>query len=291
MTFQKDEPYGFHRFLDKFRILDKIKWDEELIDGSIATVCEEIEKENLDFCWMDFSINKYMEHMNWHKKEAIQFIHSSFQHYRPNKVGLILSLKYESMQASQRQYAKLIDDPDVVDLMFGLDLVGDEGYIDHDFHGEVLLEWKKAGKMTRAHVGEYGPCVNIKAVLPFVSNIAHGLKIVDDQRLIKFCIDSEIVFDLGISSNYYTGVVELGHPHPLHKMLDAGLQLTIGSDDPIVCNTTLANEFALAKSLEASDDQLLAMKINAIKQTEFFIKHKLNLWETKDETFESPTDR
>ena len=138
MTFKDGEPYNFYRFLDKFKILDEIHWDEELINSSIAAVCQQLEEEGLDFCWLDFSINKYMGAMNWHKKEAIKFIHDSFHRHRPNKVGLILSLKYESMRASQKQYAKLIDDPDIVDLLFGLDLVGDEAYFDYQFYRPYL---------------------------------------------------------------------------------------------------------------------------------------------------------
>jgi adenosine deaminase len=261
MCFSPNEKRNFHRFLDKFRILDGIPWDEGLIDSSIKAICEQLEHEDLDYCWLDFSINKYMN-IGWHKKEAIKFVSDAFERYRPGKVGLILSLKYESTQASQRQHAQLIDDPDIADIIMGIDLVGDEDHISYDFHGAILSDWAKHGKMVRAHVGEFGPADNIKAVLPHVTNIAHGIKIVESPDIVAECLDRGICFDLGISSNFYSGVVA-GSSHPVVKMVELGLTITLGSDDPVTCNTSLKDEFTLASELGVSDQQLSLMRLNA----------------------------
>ena len=139
MQFLPDEPANFHRFLDKFKILDHIIWNEDLIDRSIQATCDGLEKEGVDFAWMRFSINKYMDVMNWHKHEAIKFIYDSFNAHRPGKVGLILALKYESMRASQRQYANLIESPETAELLMGIDLVGDETYFDAEYSFVILF--------------------------------------------------------------------------------------------------------------------------------------------------------
>lgn len=274
MTFKEGESYDFHRFLDKFKILDKIQWDEELIDSSIAAICQQLEKEEIDFCWLDFSINKYMESMDWHKKEAIQFIHASFQQHRPNKVGLILSLKYESMQASQKQYAKLIDDPSIVDLLFGLDLVGDEAYFDYQFYRPIFNQWNKANKMTRAHVAESQSSNNGRdAIIHLgVSNIAHGLKMMDHQDLINLAKRIDVTFDLGISSNYLTGVWADKTQHPINKMLNSGLRVTLGTDDPVQCSSTLNGEFQLTKNFGVTDSQRSWMKKVAEQNTKKYVR-------------------
>jgi len=269
MTFATNESWDFHRFLGKFTILDRIQWDEQLIDSSIAAICAELEKEELDFCWMDFSINKYMNCMNWHKKDAIQFIHKSFETHFPNRVGLILSLKYESMRAGQRQYAKLIDDPEIADLLFGIDLVGDEAYFDTAFYEPIFKCWNKAGKMTRAHVAEsqssqngYSAAFRLK-----VTNIAHGLKMISHQFMVDYALDNGITFDLGISSNYLTGVWTDRFEHPVAQMLDKGLRVTLGTDDPVQCKTTLKGEFLSASKLGVTDEQQRQIKQTAEQNT------------------------
>src|SRR6516165_9067165 len=137
MTFAPAEPRGFHRFLDKFRILDEVQWTEELLDDSIKQVCADLLADRIDYCWMRFSINKYLHYLKWHRHEVVRFIYESYQRHAPGRVGLVLSLKYESQRANQRQLAKLIEHPWVQDMTISIDLVGDEGYFDPDFYGPL----------------------------------------------------------------------------------------------------------------------------------------------------------
>lgn len=273
MTFVQSEAYNFHRFLDKFKILDHIKWDEKLIDSSIAAVCHDIQRENMDFCWLDFSINKYMESMNWHKKQAIQFIHERFNTYLPGKVGLILSLKYESTHASQRQYAKLIDDPDIVDLLFGIDLVGDESYFNYQFYSPIFKEWNSAGKMTRTHASESQDYLNcFYAIRDLkVKNIAHGINIYTNNEIMSYAKDMGVTFDLGITSNYLTGVWNNKTSHPITNMINFGLKITIGTDDPVQCQTDLEREYSLIQQLGVTVDQIANIRQTAADNTNLYL--------------------
>lgn len=280
MTFSEREPKNFHRFLDKFRILDEIIWDEELIDMSIKCICNDLENEGIDYCWMDFSINKYM-HLKWHKAEAIEFIYNSFQQHRPGKVGLILSLKYESLRETQKQYAGLIDDPNIADMLMGLDLVGDETYFDAEFYAPIFRNWRSARKMVRAHVGESQTAQNIEETITIMNatNIAHGFKCMENRRILELAIDRDIPFDMAITSNYITGVLPIDRLHPIIDMMDLGANVTIGSDDPTQFSVTLDSEFTkfteLAKNCLKSDDEIEEMinilRTNAVNNTKRFV--------------------
>lgn len=268
MMFSAGEPRNFHRFLDKFRILDELRWTEALIDQSIAAVSKFLDSQNIDFAWIDFSINKYMN-IGWHKHQAVHFIYDSFKRHRPGGVGLILSIKYESMRASQKQYAKLIENPEIAECLFGIDLVGDETYFDSEFYKPLFRDWNNAGKITRAHVGESQSAINILgSMLDLgVTNIAHGVKIIDYNNIMKIAADKGITFDLSITSNYVTGVWDNPGFHPITTMMENGLKVTLGSDDPIQCDTTLAQEFKRAKELGVSEWQCDVMKEIAYDNT------------------------
>jgi hypothetical protein len=246
MTFVGEEPRTFYRFLDKFRILDYIPWTEDLIDGSVKSVCDGLERENVDYCWLDFSINKYMDGpLTWHKHEAIKFIYDSFEQHRPGGVGLVLSLKYEAHRASQRQYADLIHQPDIAEMLVGIDLVGDEEQFDFRFYEPIFKEWNEAGKMTRAHVAESQSAANgLHAILHlYVTNIAHGLNMATSSEMLSIARDRGVTFDLGIGSNYLTGVWSANDFHPVVTLLESGQKVTLGTDDPVQCSTTLDIEF------------------------------------------------
>lgn len=261
MTFCEGEKRTFHRFLDKFRILDEIVWTPEIIDESIKSVSQYLAQQKIDYAWMDFSINKYMK-IGWHKHEAIQFIHDAFQRHRPGGVGLILSLKYESMRASQRQYAKLIEHETAKDCLIGIDLVGDEGHFDADFYEPLFRDWNAAGKVTRAHVGESQSKENIGEAIEKlgVTNVAHGFKVIHDPRAVAIAKERGITFDLAITSNDITGVWPLELTHPGVVMLGIGLKCTLGSDDPVQCSTSLDREFEIAPASGFSEKDLLRMR-------------------------------
>jgi len=270
MQFLPDEPANFHRFLDKFKILDHIIWNEDLIDRSIQATCDGLEKEGVDFAWMRFSINKYMDVMNWHKHEAIKFIYDSFNAHRPGKVGLILALKYESMRASQRQYANLIESPETAELLMGIDLVGDETYFDAEFYSSLFKQWGKAGKVLCAHVGESQGAENIRnAILQMgVKHVAHGIKIVCHIDILKLAKDRGVCFDLAVTSNKVTGVWPNLSTHPIKDMLEYGLKVTIGTDDPVQCTTTMDQEYAILRNdMKLSEENIQTIKNNAIDST------------------------
>jgi len=249
MTFQIGEPYGFHRFLDKFKILNNIPWTPELIDLSIQAVCNELQHEQIDYCWMDFSVNKYTQYLNIPKQEIVIYIYELFHKYRPGQVGLVLSLKYESPWVQQIEYANLITDKDVAKCLIGIDLVGDEAEFDTEFYATLLPQWREHGKMVRAHVAESQRAENARDAIEYlqVTNIAHGLKLLEHPDMIDLVLNRRITFDLGITSNYLSGVCVDEDTHPISKMLELGFDVTYGTDDPVQCSTNIQTEYALLK--------------------------------------------
>lgn len=241
-------------FLDKFRILDEIVWTEDLIDKSIKHVVDGIREEGLYGALIDFSINKYMR-IGWHKTEAIKFIYDSFKRYADGiKIGLILSIKYESYPLSIEQYSRVIENDGIAECLCGIDFVGDENFygnqVKPDTLQSLLRNWINNGKMVRAHVGEVGPIDNIESAIDVmkVTHIAHGIKITSDTKVIQKAIDNNIQFDLGISGNNYTGVSDISR-HPVAEMLKQKLKITIGTDDPVQFDTTIHKEFDLLRNI------------------------------------------
>lgn len=252
MTFAPDEPRTFHRFLKKFSILDQINWDPILLDRSVYYICNALEDQGISKVWMRLSINKYLNTIKWHRWELIKYIRDCFDKYLTNTgVDLILSVKYETEKANQRQLLSLIDDERVAENIIGIDFVGDESYYDAKFIKPLLDNWKSAGKLLFAHVGESCSAENIRSAIEIgITEICHGIKAIDHPDIISLAIDNDICFHLALSSNYYTGVV--AGEHPIKKLLLYGVKCTIGTDDPVQCNTTLAGEYKLASEMLSS---------------------------------------
>ena len=230
----------FELFLQKFKILDKINWTEELVAENIKYVCNDINKENVDAVFMDFSVSKY-RHIGWSLAQAVNFICNRFDEYSHVPIIPILSIKYESPEEAQQKIAKIIDDK-VGDKICGIDFVGDESKFDPKIQSKICDMWK--GRFVRLHVGESGPIENIIKSMEFkgVTNIAHGIKIINNKEAMKIAAEKQLCFDIAPTSNYVTGVLKSDEIHPCKEMHENGIKLTIGSDDPVQLQTNLQNE-------------------------------------------------
>ena len=270
MQFSPSESHDFHNFLKKFDILNRIEWTEDKIVSSVSQIVSDIKAESIEKAEIRFTIGKYMNSIRWSRKQAILFLSDMFKREAERheiEINLILCLKYESGREEQRRITSLISDHDVADAVTGLDLVGDEAYFDVDFYAPIFREWASGGKRLIAHVGESQGIENIKkAIIDLkVDRIAHGIKIVDDTDTIKLARDHKICFEIALTSNILTGVVGPNlREHPVKQMLQEGLIITIGTDDPIICNTTLDEEYKkLQIALELSEEDVSQIKRNS----------------------------
>lgn len=261
-TCSEDEEPDFYLFLSKFKYLDKMNWTEQLVADKIRFVCNTINKENCDGVFIDFSVSKY-RHIGWSLKESISFILDRFADYSLKPIVPILSIKYESPFDVQCKISNIVNS-DISDRICGIDFVGDEDKFNHKNQKYICDMW--SGKFIRLHVGELKSQDNIRATIENINitNIAHGIKIVD-KDLISISIDNGISFDIAPTSNYMTGVIKKHVVHPAKFMIDNGINITIGSDDPNVLNTNLDNEYKLLKSHGVTDDELSIIRSNSIE--------------------------
>jgi adenosine deaminase len=272
MTYQDDDgPYEFDKFLRKFDILNSINWNEEHILTTADASVEYLANQGLSYVEMRFSINKYLQYLHMTDAEVTSFI---CQHLRAagkrHKVHIapILSIKYESSRESQERIMRLIDDVKVCDCVVGIDLVGDESFFDADFYAPLFSEWRKAGKGLIAHVGESQSAKNVKLAIEKmkVNRVSHGIHAANDINIMKLANDNGVAFDVALTSNLKTGVIKDINKHPIKILLEHGCQVSLGTDDPVVLDTTIKHEYALAKMIGISDTDIDNMKKNAIER-------------------------
>lgn len=113
---------------------------------------------------------------------------------------------------------------------------------------------RRLGLRTLVHAGEEAGVVDVwKAVEVLgVDRIAHGIRAVDDPRLLTVLRERNVPLDLAVTSNYRTGAV--GGEHPIRRLLDAGLTVTLSTDDPSLFRTDLRREYVRARRFGAITD-------------------------------------
>jgi aminodeoxyfutalosine deaminase len=84
--------------------------------------------------------------------------------------------------------------------------------------------------------------------------IGHGTSAVMDVRLLTHLAESRIPLEVCPTSNVCTRVVPDLASHPLPQMVEAGVLVTINSDDPSMFGTTLNHEYEIAAELLGLDE-------------------------------------
>lgn len=88
--------------------------------------------------------------------------------------------------------------------------------------------------------------------------IGHGTSLVQDPELIDYLGEHRIPIEVCPTSNIATGVVKDLEQHPIRRMAEAGLLITVNSDDPPMFGTDLSTEYEVAAKLLALDEQGVA---------------------------------
>lgn len=132
--------------------------------------------------------------------------------------------------------------------LVGWSIGGDELAQPPEPFEQIFRTARTAGLRLMAHAGEVvGPESVWGAVDTLgVERLGHGIRSIDDQALLAHLEERRVVLDVCPTSNVCTGAVPSLAAHPLRRLYDAGVRITINTDDPIFFHTTMNAEYMLA---------------------------------------------
>lgn len=132
--------------------------------------------------------------------------------------------------------------------ILGIDLADSEEIHPIREFVKPVMKAREAGLKVTIHSGENTPASavvdTIKAVSP--DRIGHGIHVIEDMSAVELVKARDITLEVNPWSNYLTNSVPRIEEHPLKKLFDLGVKVTINSDDPEVLETNLNNEYRIA---------------------------------------------
>ena len=114
-----------------------------------------------------------------------------------------------------------------------------------------ILKAKDAGLKVTIHTGEDTPA---SYVIDTIQNfrpdrLGHGIHSIEDMTAVDLIKEKGITLEVNPWSNYLTNSVPTIEAHPLKKLFDLGVRVTINSDDPEVLETNVNNEYRIAHEI------------------------------------------
>ena len=150
----------------------------------------------------------------------------------------------------------------------GFGLGGDEaGYPPHLFERAYAIA-ADAGLFCTVHAGEFAPAagmVEAMNCLP-IQRIGHGVNAIYCPETMAMVKDKNIALEVCPTSNIFLGLFpDMAH-HPFPRFLEAGISVSISSDDPPFMSTTLAKEYERVQAAyQYSDAQMHTITRMAIE--------------------------
>jgi adenosine deaminase len=148
----------------------------------------------------------------------------------------------------------------------GFSMAGDEANHPPHLFAQAYEIAAGAGLGCTVHAGEWAGAESVRGALELpITRISHGVRAIEDPALVQELADREIVLECCPTSNVVLGVFDSYEDHPLGALRDAGVRITLGSDDPPYFGATIGGEYEIAaQRLGFDDDGLHRITATAI---------------------------
>lgn len=133
--------------------------------------------------------------------------------------------------------------------------------------GDVFARARYAGLVPVAHAGEEGPPGYVREALDLllVQRVDHGIRAMEDDDLVARLVEERVPLTVCPLSNVALRVVDRLEDHPLPAMLEAGLLVTVNSDDPAYFGGYVGDNYAAVRDrLGLGDDDLVTLARNSV---------------------------
>ena len=224
-------------------------------------------QHNVRYCEVFLSASFMLE--NFPQDEVIEILIEGMKHGK-EKYGIELCFIPDIGRQAPETRHKVLDfvlKGYEKGIFIGLGLGGVEVGFPPNLFTDVYDEARRQGLHIVAHAGEtvgaesvWGAINDLK-----VERIGHGVRAVEDSKLLEHLAETQIPLEVCPHSNYRLSVTPLGEPHQMRALVDAGVFCTVNSDDPPMFSTDLTSEYLLLAKQGFSWDELWQLNLNAIE--------------------------
>lgn len=183
---------------------------------------------------------------------SVSWIFDAVRHFGVDEARLVLN---EAIRLKHRN-------------VVAIGLGGDERKGTPEQFRELYQEARENGLRLTVHAGEtVGPESIWGAIRELKPHrVGHGLHAVNDPDLVRHLAEQRIPVEVCISSNVLTGCCTSLEQHPVRKLFDSGVLVTLNTDDPEMFHTTLNREYQIAQQVFGfSNDELRQLAENSFR--------------------------
>ncbi len=281
-------------FLKKFDPIGRVFKSKEVIADLTYGSIQDAHQDNVKYLEFRYSPQYMAKAHNLDLEDVVKGVFEGVQKAAKDfdtKVNLTLIVERWDNHDRAREVADLAarhQDKGIV----ALDLANDEFHFPPGPFAQIFQDAKKAGLKITVHSGEAGPADNVRVSIEQLKadRIGHGVRAYTDPSLVQLAADKQVVFEMCPTSNEQTQTVESMDNYPMKEFLQAGIPVTLNTDDPSISGIKLSGEVVkVAKLFDFSLNDFRQMEQNAIDHGFTTDDNKRELTQAFDAGFASAT--
>lgn len=251
-------------YLTKFDIPLKIMQTKENLERVAFELAQDLQKDDVIYAEIRFAPNKHLK-SGLTLDEVVTAILKGLSQV-PIKTNLILCMmRGDSYEQNLKviKLAKKYLNHGVV----AIDLAGSEASYPVNLYQELFEIAQKENIPFTIHAGEAdGPLSVINAINLGAKRIGHGVRAIESEKALKLIKEKNITLEVCPKSNLDTNMYEKLSNHPIKKLYDMGLLVTINTDNRTVSNTNLTKSYQdLQEVFSFTKQDFLKMNENALQ--------------------------
>ncbi len=264
---QIGDPLHVDNFLSKFQVLRLFYQTPEIIQRLTREVVEDAALDQVRYMELRFTPVALSRQRGFALGDVMEWVCGSVEQASRDfnlPVRLLVSMnRHEPVELAERVIRLAVEfrHRGVV----GIDLAGNEAEFDADPFLSLFREARKDGLALTVHAGEWSLAENVRqAIEDFgADRIGHGIRVVLDESTTRLAAERGVPFEVCLTSNVQSGAISAMMDHPLRQMLEAGLNVTINSDDPGISRIRLSDEYRVAVEVLGLTRQQLQERVLA----------------------------
>ncbi len=247
------EPYTFENFLAKFGTLRLFYKSPEIIKRISWEAVEDAARDNVRYLELRFTPAALSRAEGFPVAQVVDWVVESVREAASRHeigVNLIASVnRHEGVEIAEEVVEVALARRELG--LVGIDLAGNEAEFSGAPFRDLFAAARRGGLRVTIHAGEWGGAENVREAIEVLGaeRIGHGIRVLEDPRVAALARERGIVFEVCVTSNHHSGVVESLAEHPLRQMLLDGLDVTINTDDPSISKIDLTNEYRVVSEI------------------------------------------
>ena len=256
-----------NEYLERFELPLSLLQTAEAVSESVEHLCNELAQEGLIYAEIRFAPQLHLQKGLTQEDVVIAAIDGL------SRGKLDASLILCCMRGTDNREAN-IETVRLTQKYLGkgvcaVDLAGAEALFPNENFVDVIEYVRSLSLPMTLHAGEALGADSVSSAIELGANrIGHGVRSIENPQILKSLAEKKIPLELCPTSNLNTRVFDELSEYPIRTFLNAGIVITVNTDNTSVSSTSLANEYQkLADTFSLTEDELQVLALNSAYAT------------------------